>query len=116
MCNGRSNAVLEMIADSGADAVSPLERPPLGDVDIGDAARRVGKKLCLVGNVDPVNTMLKGTPEQLDAEIKGIIRDTGLATGLIVSTSDQVPLGVSEAMLNRFREAVAKYSPTGGKG
>ena len=113
MCNGRSNAILEMVADTGAEAISPLERPPLGDVDIGDAARRVAKKLCLVGNVDPVNTMLKGTPEQLDAEIRGIIEDTGLKTGLIVSTSDQVPLGVSEAMLHRFREAVKAYGTVG---
>jgi hypothetical protein len=109
MCNGNSSAVLEMIADTGSDAISPLERPPLGDVEMADAAKRVGDRMCLVGNVNPIGTMLQGTPDRLEGEIKGIIDDAAKDTGLIVSTSDQVPLDVTDEMLHRFREAVARY-------
>jgi uroporphyrinogen-III decarboxylase len=31
--------------------LNPLEPPPLGDVVLSDAKRRVGERMCLIGNI-----------------------------------------------------------------
>jgi len=50
-CHNKLNALLEDIAEVGWDCTHPVEPPPLGDVDLADAKRRVGKRMCLEGNV-----------------------------------------------------------------
>lgn len=110
--NGKCDEILELLDEANVDCTEPLERPPLGNVDIGDAKRRIGKKVCLKGNVDPVNTLLRGTPEDVDREIKEIIETAGNdGTGLIVSTSDQTARDTPIENMEAFREAVEKYSP-----
>lgn len=53
---------LELLADSGTDGIDTLDPPPLGDVDLADAKDRIGRRLFIKGNIDPVNTLLNGTP------------------------------------------------------
>jgi uroporphyrinogen-III decarboxylase len=43
---------LEKLADLGMDMLDPLEAAPWGDVEIGDAVKKVGDRICLVGNLD----------------------------------------------------------------
>ena len=103
--NGRANGALEMLKEAEVDCTFPLERPPLADVDIGDAKRRIGDRVCLMGNLDPINTLLRGTPEDVEQEVKEIMEAAG-PTGLIVSTSDQTPRDTDPKNLEAFRRAV----------
>lgn len=50
-CHGRINQILDMIADSGADAIDPCEAPPDGDIMLSEVKKRVGKKICIFGNI-----------------------------------------------------------------
>jgi len=51
-CHGKVNNQLENFAATGADALDPLEPPLTGDIqDLGDAKKRIGDRICLVGNV-----------------------------------------------------------------
>ncbi|MHB1456008.1 MAG: uroporphyrinogen decarboxylase family protein [Armatimonadota bacterium] len=43
---------LDKLANLGMDMLDPLEAAPWGDVEIGDAVRRVSDRICLVGNLD----------------------------------------------------------------
>ncbi len=103
--NGRANAALEMLREAGVDGTFPLERSPLADVDIGDAKRRIGDRVCLMGNVDPVNTLLLGRPEDVECEVREIVEAAG-PTGLIVSTSDQTARDTPPENLEAFRRGV----------
>jgi uroporphyrinogen-III decarboxylase len=61
---------LEPIADLGVDALDPLEAPPWGDGDLREARRRIGDRVCLVGNLDDMEVL-----EQWDEEsVKGLGR------------------------------------------
>ncbi len=55
---------LELLAASGADGVDTLDPPPLGNVDLADAKRRIGNRLFIKGNIDPVNTLLRKSREE----------------------------------------------------
>jgi len=50
-CHGRMGAVLEGFVRMHADALHPIEPPPMGDVTLVEAKHRVGRDLCIVGNV-----------------------------------------------------------------
>jgi len=50
-CHNRVSALLEDFAEVGIDVLHPLEPPPMGDVELADAKRRVGGRICLEGNI-----------------------------------------------------------------
>jgi uroporphyrinogen-III decarboxylase len=54
---------LEPIRELGVDALDPLEAPPWGDCDLREARRRIGDRVCLVGNLDDMEVL-----EQWDAD------------------------------------------------
>lgn len=50
-CHGPMNAVLEEFVAMGANCLHPVEPPPLGDMPLKEAKRRIGSSVCLEGNV-----------------------------------------------------------------
>lgn len=50
---------LELIAESDTGGLECLDPPPIGDCDLEDAKKRLGKKCFIKGNIDSVNTLLK---------------------------------------------------------
>jgi len=84
---GNSKPILEMMADSGAHVVEPLD--PLGGVSVTDAKRRIGHRVALMGGVNTL-TLLKGTPEQVQAEAVQKCREGG-PHGYILAAGDMVP-------------------------
>jgi hypothetical protein len=51
-CHGRTRNLLDMIVAMAADAIDPLEPPPLGDVTLDDVRQRYGDQLVLFGNLE----------------------------------------------------------------
>ena len=84
---GNSNLILEMMADSGAHVVEPLD--PLGGVSVADAKRRIGDRVALMGGVNTL-TLHAGTPEEVQAEAIQKCREGG-PHGYILAAGDMVP-------------------------
>jgi MtaA/CmuA family methyltransferase len=86
---GNSRPILEMMADTGAHAVEPLD--PLGGVSVGDAKRRIGKRAALMGGVNTL-TLSGGTAADVRAEAVRKCREGG-PYGYILAAGDMVPPG-----------------------
>jgi len=43
----------------GIDALDPMEAPPWGDCELAEAKRRIGRDICMVGNLDDMEIMSK---------------------------------------------------------
>ncbi|MFH1007783.1 MAG: uroporphyrinogen decarboxylase family protein [Candidatus Latescibacterota bacterium] len=84
---GNSNPILDMLSDTGADAVEPLD--PLGGVSVADAKSRIGEKVALMGGVNTL-TLSRGTPAQVRAEAIQKCREGG-PSGYILAAGDMVP-------------------------
>lgn len=84
---GDSNAILEMLADTGVHVVEPLD--PAGGVSVADAKRRIGDKVALMGGLS-TNTLCWGTPEEVRAEAIQKCREGG-PHGYILAASCMVP-------------------------
>lgn len=78
--------LLPMIADWGYDGVQALE--PTAGVTLAEARRRIGDRLCLVGNVDITHTLVGATREEVFDEVRGCIRDGAPGGGYIVSATN----------------------------
>ena len=87
--DGKMDPVLEDIADAGSDIVETLSPPPLGDVDLASAKKRVGSRICLKGHLDQVNLILHGTPAQIREGVRSAV-EAGGPTGFILGTADSI--------------------------
>jgi uroporphyrinogen-III decarboxylase len=61
---------LELMAGSGVSGIECLDPPPLGRVELEDAKSRVGGRIFIKGNVDPVHVLLAGDPEAVRADAR----------------------------------------------
>lgn len=50
-CHGPLDGILEDFIDLGSDVLHPVEAPPLGNVTIEDAKRRLAGHICIEGNI-----------------------------------------------------------------
>lgn len=81
--------------------------------DIGASKQKVGKKVCLLGNVPPMS-LAKETPEAVyrqtqDVIAKYIAANGGDHHGLLVSTGGGAPMGASGENIRAMLRAVAEY-------
>lgn len=100
---------LELLAATGTNGIDTLDPPPLGNVELSDAKTRVGGNLFLKGNIDPVNTILLGSPEEVLAQATQCIKAAAPAGGYILSSACSIPPYAASANLEKLYEAAEKY-------
>ena len=82
---------LELMEASGTDGIDTLDPPPLGNVELEEAKHRIGHRLFLKGNIDPVNAILLGTPERVLTEARRCIEVASSSGGYILSSACSIP-------------------------
>jgi uroporphyrinogen decarboxylase len=97
---------LELLAETGTDGIDTLDPPPLGDVLLADAKRRVGDRLFLKGNIDPVGVVLLGTPDSVREESARCIEAAASGGGYVLSTACSVPPSAPPGNVAVLRAAV----------
>jgi uroporphyrinogen-III decarboxylase len=88
---------METLADFreiGVDCVCPFERPPGGDVagieGLRDVRYVLGDAVTFNGNVHTVQTLIRGTPEDVRREVREIKEAFAGSARCIIGTGDQV--------------------------
>ena len=88
-CHGYLGAVLERFAAMGVDVLHPVEAPPMGDVTLAEAKRRVGHSICLAGNVQIGDIMTRSRSE-VAADVAQAMRE-GKPGGRFILTLTATP-------------------------
>jgi hypothetical protein len=97
---------LELIIDAGFDGIECLDPPPLGNVELADAVRRIGGRAFIKGNMDPVNVLLNGTHDQIRADIRQRLAIGKMAGGFILGTACAIAPSTPAAHVALLREVV----------
>ncbi len=82
--HGKVNQFLEAFADIGTDGLNVLEPPPMGDIDLADAKRRVGDRMCLIGNVQ-YDPLARGSLAEVEALVREAIENGAPGGGFILA-------------------------------
>ncbi len=99
--------VMDDLIEIGFDALHPIDPTCM---DIAEVKRRVGDKLCIFGNV-PNDLLMTGTPEEVAAYTRNLIRTIGPGGGYCVGSGNSVP---EWASIDNYRAMVETVKKEGG--
>lgn len=88
---GNTLDIIDSVAATGADCLSFDHA-----VDPAKAKSAAGKKIAIMGNVDPVNTMMMGTPELITKECYRVIDAAGQDGGFILAPGCETPISTTD--------------------
>jgi len=100
---------LELILDIGFSGLECLDPPPLGNVELDDAVKRIGHRASIKGNIDPVNVLMNGTPEQVRKDAIWRLEQGMKSKGFILSTACSIAPGTPAENMDVLYEVVEKY-------
>ena len=105
-CDGNVDAVVDFWIDAGIDCLDPID--PSGGYTLGRMKARYGNRICLKGNVDCTGALCKGTPADVEQEVRKCLAEGMPGGGLILSSSNTIHRGVKpenyRTMLTTLRE------------
>ena len=94
--------ILDMIVETGVDAINPLE--PVAGMDIAEVKKKYGHLVCLIGNIDCGNLLSHGTKEEVVSTVKDTLLKAAPGGGYIMSSSNTIHSSVNpenyKAMIN----------------
>lgn len=107
---GKSWQLVPIVAEqTDVDVMEPMEEPPGGNVDLAEAKKRVGQKLCIKGNINTFDFMMNATPAQVEEKCKRLIDAAGADGGFVLSTGDQCGRDTPHANLFKMVEVAKTY-------
>jgi len=104
--DGQVTPLLDFVVDCGFDGLHSLE--PTAGVDIALVKKKVGDKLCLLGNIDVAHDLTYGTKDEVFKSVEYAIKVAGPGGGYIVSAANMHP-AVKVPNLKWMIEATHKY-------
>lgn len=102
---GDTTAIVEEMVKSGCDMMSIDNR-----VDLEYTKNKVGNKVPILGNVDPVETLILGTPEDVDNAVKACIQKAyDSPCGYILASGCDLSGSVPLENIDQFMTSARKY-------
>jgi uroporphyrinogen decarboxylase len=103
--DGNITKVVDVLIDLGVAGIHPNEK---GATDIRAMKRDYGDRVCLLGNVD-LNLLGMGSPEEVDREVRELIRDVGPGGGYVLTSGNSLASYLKPECVLAMSEAVKKY-------
>jgi uroporphyrinogen decarboxylase len=101
---GNTLKILKEMPDTGADCLSFDHA-----VDPKAAKETAGRKISIMGNVDPVQTMMMGNPESITKACYDVIDAAGRDGGFILAPGCETPISTSDENVLAMGEAARTY-------
>ncbi|MBO3798678.1 MAG: uroporphyrinogen decarboxylase family protein [Thermoproteota archaeon] len=99
--------IIDMIVDSGIDALDPIE--PIAGMDIGEVKRKYGGRIAVVGNVDCSYVLPLGNEKEVEDAVKETIAKASPGGGHIMASSNSIHPAVKPSNYMLMVELTKKY-------
>ena len=103
--DGNIEPLIPDFIELGVAGMHPFEK---GAADIRAAKRTYGDKICIFGNLD-LNILGDGSPEDVDAEVRNLIRDLAPGGGYVITSGNSLAGYLKPDNVRAFAAAVRKY-------
>ncbi|MBW7934849.1 MAG: hypothetical protein H3C62_14820, partial [Gemmatimonadaceae bacterium] len=107
---------LDLMEATHTQGIDTLDPPPLGTVELADAVQQTKGRMFIKGNLDPVNTVLFGTPDDVRAAARERLRIAAPGGGYILSTACSVAPAAPPENILVLRESVEQWGNYAGLG
>lgn len=102
---GNTNKIIEAMTDTGTDILS-IDNI----IDLKATKERVGGKVCIAGNVPPVQVMLEGSTDDVDASVRACFESAwDSPKGYILATGCGIPNPAPAENVFQFMASARKY-------
>jgi uroporphyrinogen-III decarboxylase len=95
---------LELLAQSETDGIECMDPPPLGNVSLENAKKRVGDKIFLKGNLDSVNLLMQSSDDVVEKVVAETIAMGKKNGAFILSSACSVSAMVNPDRIKRIAE------------
>ena len=85
--DGNLFPILDGLLKLGMDAIHPIQPSAM---DIGRMKAQYGSRVCLIGNIDLDYTLTRGTPDEVEREVRERIEVAGAGGGYIMSSANSL--------------------------
>ncbi len=108
--HGRMHRWIERIADLGVDSLDPIEQPPYGDLAMGEAYRRVGDRVCLVGGLDDMEVLETRSWAEIEPLAREVLASVGQTRFVLGGTSSSLFGERAARHFIKLAELVSEYT------
>lgn len=103
---------LDLMVQSEISGIECLDPPPLGNVELRDAVKALNGSIFIKGNVDPVNTLLRGDAAKVRADVAQVLETAGHAMdGFILSSACSVAPPTSPDNIKWMVDVCRQFKP-----
>ncbi len=99
--------LMDILLETGYDGINPLE--PQAGMEMKKVKEYCGDRICLLGNIDCVDLLPSGTPDQVEQAVIQTIKDGAKGGGLIVCSSNSLHPGVDPENCIAMFKAVRRH-------
>ncbi|MGE5351052.1 MAG: uroporphyrinogen decarboxylase family protein [Acidobacteriota bacterium] len=87
---GKIGDRLDLMMKTGTNGIDTLDPPPIGTVDLEEAKKMLSGKVFIKGNIDPINTLLNGSREEISQDVRWRLETGKPHGGYILSSACSV--------------------------
>jgi uroporphyrinogen decarboxylase len=102
-------ALVDSYKELGSDVVEPFSPPPLGDGNLGEGKKRSEGKYAIIGNVDQVNVLQKGSIDMVREITRKTVEIGKVGGKYILQSADYLEYGTPVENLKAYVETGLKY-------
>lgn len=106
-CDGAINPLLPDIMSTGIEGLHPLERA--AGMDLAAVKKAYGDKVCLFGNIDNKELLLKGTKADIESQVRECIETAAPGGGFCLGSDHSVHDDLPNENIFALYEAGRKY-------
>lgn len=104
--DGDHSKITEDFLDTGLDGIHPIQPQCL---NIAEVKKEIGHRVCLLGNIDCIETLVSKEPADVEQEVKRTIEAAAPGGGYILSSSNTIHPGVKSENYIAMVHATHKY-------
>ncbi len=103
-CDNHTTHLLDVIAGTGMDT---FNFDP--NMDIALVKEKIGQRVCLFGNFNPMTVLLEGTPEEVETEARRLIEIAKPGGGYMLTSGSGTGAGTPAENIDAMIKACEKY-------
>jgi len=108
--DGNHWKIMEDFLEIGFDGIHPIQPQCL---DLATVKKEVGDRICLLGNIDCMFTLVSGSIQEVEEEVKRAIEIAAPGGGYIIASSNTIHPGVKAENYIAMVKAAHKYGVYG---